>query len=132
MKLFNNTSLKEKRQALRNNATLSEKILWSKLKKGNLFNLKFRRQYSIDNYIVDFYCPELKLAIEIDGDSHFEEGADKKDFKRTTYLEKEGINLIRFTNNDVKKNLQQVLEEINREVELLKQALIKPPLTPPC
>ncbi|MBS1514503.1 MAG: endonuclease domain-containing protein [Bacteroidetes bacterium] len=121
MKLFNKTILKEKRQALRNNATLSEKILWSKLKKGNPFNLKFRRQYSIGNYIVDFYCPELKLAIEIDGDSHFQEGADKKDFTRTNFLEREGINLIRFTNNDVKKNLQQVLEEINREVELLKQ-----------
>lgn len=123
MKLFNKTTLKEKRQALRNNATLSEKILWSKLKKGNPFNLKFRRQYSIGNYIVDFYCPELKLAIEIDGDSHFEEGAEKKDFSRTAYLEKEGINLIRFTNNDVKKNLLQVLEEINREIELLKNSI---------
>jgi len=123
MKLFNQTLLKEKRKELRNNATLSEKILWSKLKKGNVFNAKFRRQYSIGDYIVDFYCTELKLAIEIDGDSHFEEGAEKKDANRTKYLCEQGISIIRFTNNDVKKNLQQVLEEISKEVELIRQSI---------
>ncbi len=126
MKLFNKTLLKEKRQELRNNASLSEKILWSKLKKGNPFNLKFRRQYSVGSYIVDFYCTELKLAIEIDGDSHFQEDFKKKDFIRTKFLIEQGIDIIRFTNNDVKGNLQQVLEEINREVELAKQLLNHP------
>jgi very-short-patch-repair endonuclease len=58
MKLFNQTQLKEKRKELRNNSTLSEKILWSKLKRGNQFNIKFRRQNSIGNYIVDFYCTD--------------------------------------------------------------------------
>ena len=122
MKLFNQTLLKEKRKELRNNSTLSEKILWSKLKKGNQFNLKFRRQYSIGNYIVDFYCTELKLAIEIDGDSHFQEGAEKKDLIRTKFLTEQGIELIRFTNNDVKDNWQSVLNEIAREVELIRQS----------
>lgn len=122
MKLFNQTLLKEKRKELRNNSTLSEKILWSKLKKGNSFNLKFRRQYSIGNYIVDFYCTELKLAIEIDGDSHFQEGSEKKDLKRTNFLTEQGIELIRFTNNDVKDNWQSVLNEIAREIELIRQS----------
>ncbi len=122
MKLFNQTLLKEKRKELRNNSTLSEKILWSKLKKGNQFNLKFRRQYSIGNYIVDFYCTDLKLAIEIDGDSHFQEGAGKKDAIRTKFLTEQGIELIRFTNNDVKDNWQSVLNEIAREVELIRQS----------
>jgi very-short-patch-repair endonuclease len=122
MKLFNQTLLKEKRKDLRNNSTLSEKILWSKLKKGNPFNLKFRRQYSIGNYIVDFYCTELKLAIEIDGDSHFQEGSEKKDLKRTNFLIEQGIELIRFTNNDVKDNWQSVLNEIAREIELIRQS----------
>lgn len=122
MKLFNQTLLKEKRKELRNNSTLSEKILWSKLKKGNQFNLKFRRQYSIGNYIVDFYCTELKLAIEIDGDSHFQEGAERKDTIRTKFLTEQGIELIRFTNNDVKDNWQSVLNEIAREIELIRQS----------
>lgn len=130
MKLFNKTLLKEKRKELRNNSTLSERILWSKLKKGNTFNLKFRRQYSIGNYIVDFYCTELKLAIEIDGDSHFQ-GNNVKDEARTKFLNKQGINVIRFTNNDVKDNWQWVLNEINLEIEFLKKEHIKPPLPPP-
>jgi len=130
MKLFNKTILKDKRKELRNNSSLSERILWSKLKKGNSFNLKFRRQYSIGCYIVDFYCTEFKLAIEIDGDSHFQEN-NYKDIIRTKYLTKQGIEIIRFTNNDIKNNLQSVLNEIGREIELLKQENIKPPLTPP-
>lgn len=67
----NKTSEKNKRRQLRNNATEAEKRLWQHLKGRQLDGFKFRRQHSIDSYVVDFYCPQVKLAVEIDGESHF-------------------------------------------------------------
>lgn len=70
-KLYNQKRVKSKRKKLRSNMPLAEKLLWYNLRKKQVNNYKFRRQYSIGKYIVDFYCREAKLALEIDGDSHF-------------------------------------------------------------
>jgi very-short-patch-repair endonuclease len=70
-KIFNKSSEKLKRQQLRNNLTPAELILWSRLRGKQIYNCKFRRQYSIDYFVIDFYAPEIKLAIEVDGESHF-------------------------------------------------------------
>jgi very-short-patch-repair endonuclease len=112
MKFFNTHENKELRKELRNNQPKAEQVLWHRLKAKRFLDIKFRRQHGIGPFIVDFYCTEFKLAIEIDGDSHFNEEAIKKDNSRTAYLEKEGIEVIRFTNTDVYKNIEWVIEEI--------------------
>lgn len=122
MKFFNIHENKELRKELRINQPKAEKLLWYRLKAKKFLNTKFRRQHGIGPFIVDFYCAELKLAIEIDGDSHFTDEAVEKDKSRTAYLEKEGIEILRFTNTDVYKNIDMVLEELKLYMEnILKQ-----------
>lgn len=117
MKFFNKHENKELRKELRLNQPKAEQVLWQKLKAKRFLNIKFRRQHGIGPFIVDFYSTELKLAIEIDGDSHFNDDAVKKDYSRTEYLEREGIEVLRFTNSDVYKNIYWVLEEIKTYIE---------------
>jgi len=112
MKTFNKKNLKDKRKRLRNNPTQAEAFLWGYLKNSQFEARKFRRQSSIKNYIVDFYCPEEKLVIELDGDFHFDEKAMKDDKQRTKKLEEEGIEVIRFENQEILLNLDTVLSEI--------------------
>ena len=109
---YNNSDRKDLRKKLRNDIPKAERILWSQLQRRQLQDLKFRRQYGIGPYVVDFYCPKLRLAIEVDGDSHFQEGAEKYDKRRQKYIEKRDISFLRFTNNDVYDNLSGVMEEI--------------------
>lgn len=113
IKIFNRKSEKIKRQNLRNDLPPAEVILWSYLKAKQLKGYKFRRQYSIGKYIVDFYCPILKLAIEIDGDSHFGKSAEEYNSKRQKFIESFGVRFLRFTNLDVYHNLEVVLKEIS-------------------
>ncbi|MDJ0733485.1 MAG: endonuclease domain-containing protein [Nostocaceae cyanobacterium] len=119
-KLYNKSSEKEKRRQLRQNITKAEKILWGKIKNRQIENCKFRRQYSVDKFVIDFYSPELKLAIEIDGDSHFEDGAAEYDTERQVFIESAGIRFIRFTNEDVYMNLSGVLESIAQMIRDLR------------
>ena len=98
----------------------TEIILWSELQGKRLNGLKFRRQYGVGPYVVDFYCPKLKLAIEVDGDSQFEDGAEEKDIKRQKYIENHGIKFFRCTNTDVYENLGGVIEDLLYEVEHIK------------
>ena len=107
-----NPALKQKAKFLRNNSTLSEILLWQKLKKGQMCDFDFHRQKPLDNYIVDFFCNELMLAIEIDGDSHI--GKEIYDEHRQERLEKFGVRFLRFTDIDVKKNMSGVLETIEK------------------
>ncbi len=112
-KIFNQKPLTSKRQSLRNNLTTFEAILWKSLQNNQLNNHKFRRQYSVKNYIVDFYCPKEKLVIEVDGDSHFiSEEAIKYDLQRTKFFNSLGIRVLRFTNVEVLNNLEGVLQTI--------------------
>ena len=92
-----------------------EALLWSRLKVKAL-GYKFRRQFSIGSFIVDFYCPEIKLAIEVDGDSHFTEGAEEADRAREREIESYGITFLRFTNKDICENLDGVLERISERL----------------
>ncbi len=111
---FNRTQDKEKRRLLRNNMPKAEAVIWSKLKGRQLLVYKFRRHYCLDRYVVDFYCPELKLAVEIDGDSHFQKGSEDNDRHRQTFIESFGIQFLRFTNEDVFKNIEGVIEIVRR------------------
>ena len=111
-KLFNQTELKAKRRALRNHMTEHEIILWSRIQNRQLGGFKFRRQYSVGPYVLDFYCARRKLAIEIDGGGHFEEEQIVYDKKRQAFIEQFGIRFLRFTNLDIRNNLSGVLEAI--------------------
>ena len=104
-----NPKLKELARELRKNSTLSEVLLWLKIK-GKTMGVEFHRQVPIDNFIVDFYCHELMLAIEIDGSSH----DDKQDYdqNRQLILENFGVRFIRFRDIDVKQRMGWVLEEL--------------------
>lgn len=118
-KIFNNTSSKLKRRMLRKLSPQPEVILWTKLRGKQLTNLKFRRQYSIDNFIVDFYCPKLKFAIEIDGNSHFRSKMKEKDVWRQSLIEQYGIRFLRFNNKEIMENIDGVLETILKNLNLL-------------
>lgn len=109
-KLFNKKSIKITRKQLRSNMPKPEAIMWFRLKNKQINGYKFRRQYSIGPFVVDFYCPRLKLAIEIDGDSHFYKKSRGYDKERQNYIESKGVNFLRFTNNEVLKNINGVVE----------------------
>ncbi|WP_020560781.1 endonuclease domain-containing protein [Thiofilum flexile] len=115
-KIFNQPRYKERRQDLRRNITPAEQALWQMLR-GKQMGVKFRRQHGIDHYIVDFYCPEQKLVIEVDGDSHFTEDAQEYDRIRDAYLYSLGLRVLRFTN-------EQVMEELESVCEVIKQAVV--------
>lgn len=117
-------SLKSLRQHLRKDMPLPEVLMWQKLKGKQFFGYKFRRQYSVGRYILDFYCPSLKLGIEIDGDTHYDSKGFVENIERTETLLEAGIRIIRFTNREIVENIVGVLE-------LLKVEIFKPPLTPP-
>lgn len=118
MTQFNNLKrLKPTRKRLRNNPTPAEKRLWDKLRNSQLAGKKFRRQHSVGNYILDFYCPQHQLAIELDGDSHFTELGMEYDARRTACLIKVGIRVLRFTNSEVFENLENVLERIRENLD---------------
>ena len=120
-KLYNKTSELEKRRTLRNNPTPAETKFWAKLKGRQLENCRFRRQYSVGAFVVDFYLPELKLVIEIDGDSHFQPDAIEYDQKRQLFLESKGIYVVRFTNEQVYQQLDEVLEAIAQTIRQLRR-----------
>ena len=105
---------------------LAEIILWDRLKGRQLEGYKFRRQYSVEDFIIDFYCPELKLAAEVDGDSHYTEDAPLSDRKRETKIETFGIRFLRFTNRDIYENVEGVLLKIGERIKQITSP------TPPC
>ncbi len=110
---------------MRNNATQAEKMLWKHLKKYRSQGYIFRRQHPIDFYIADFYCHKLKLVIEVDGEIHNLEEVNEHDESRTGHLEKYGIKLIRFTNEEILKNEELVLQQIREFiVKLASPALL--------
>jgi very-short-patch-repair endonuclease len=113
-KIFNKKELEPRRKELRNNSTYAEVFFWQQIKKGQLEGRKFRRQTSVGSYIVDFYCPEEKIVVELDGEVHFDEEARKYDKERTEYLESIGLRVIRFENQDVLKNTEYVMNTIKK------------------
>ena len=97
---------------LRKNSTIQERMLWKILRNRQFKNIKFRRQFPIGEYIVDFVCEEKRIVIELDGGQHNEEQAIIYDKERTDYLESRGFRVIRFWNNDIDTNIEAVLGEI--------------------
>jgi very-short-patch-repair endonuclease len=101
---------------LRKNMTLPERILWEKLKDRKIFRAKFRKQHPIWIFIVDFYCHEFKLVIEVDGEIHYHEDLKEYDLNITAELERFGIKVIRFTNDQIIYELDWVLIEIQKVI----------------
>ena len=106
--------LKTYRKNLRSNMTPAEATLWLALKNKQLEGRRFRRQFSVGNYILDFYCPSEKIAIELDGHHHFTDAGFQKDLIRDDYLEAQGIRVLRFENETVFQNLEGILEVVKR------------------
>jgi very-short-patch-repair endonuclease len=109
---FNRPAQKHRRQYLRNHATDAERKLWSMLKGKQLLGYKFRRQQGIEQYVVDFYCPRAKLAIEIDGATHCSPQQKAADRQRTERIKSHGIAVLRFNNTDVFENSDGVMTAI--------------------
>jgi very-short-patch-repair endonuclease len=108
-KINNLPYLKTFRKELRNNLTPAEAKLWKAVQNKNFEGRKFRRQHSVGNYILDFYCPSEKLGIELDGEVHLGDAARDYDYERTLFLEYYGIKVLRFENELVFKDLEWVL-----------------------
>ncbi|RYZ82077.1 MAG: endonuclease domain-containing protein [Moraxellaceae bacterium] len=110
-KIFNRKQQKPLRQELRKTASPIERLLWAKIRGGQL-GVKFRRQHGIGPYIVDFYCPAVQLIIELDGDSHYWQGQREYDQVRNEYVKAQGLKILRFTNLDVTHNIDGVIQKI--------------------
>jgi len=113
--LYNDPSTKLDRHCLRKNATDAERKLWSILRSRQMAGLKFFRQYSVGPYTLDFYCPERRLAIEVDGGQHQDVYGQQHDADRDKYLKDLNIRVIRFWNNDVLQNVEAVGQRITEQ-----------------
>lgn len=120
-KISNLPHLKTFRKELRNNLTPAEATLWKLLKGKQLGGRKFRRQHSVGNYILDFYCPSERIAIELDGQGHFEYSQAEYDKERDLFLEYFGIRVLRFENNWVWANPDALLERVKSYFGSVKQ-----------
>jgi very-short-patch-repair endonuclease len=114
--LYNDPNRKPDRRRLRKDTTDAERKLWSVLRNREMVGLKFFRQYSIGPYVVDFYCPEQRLAVEVDGGQHAHMHGQRRDALRDSYLRDLDIRVIRFWNNDVLQNIEGVGQKIREEV----------------
>lgn len=116
--LFNRSKQKATRRLLRVNQTSAEAILWKHLRNRQLSGIKFKRQYGVGRYILDFYCPEKRIGIEIDGSVHGSEERKRYDAERQRYIEACKIKVIRFNNNQVIKNpggvMAYILEAVSK------------------
>ena len=112
------TTIKDKVRYLRKDGTKTEKILWEELRNNNL-GIKFRRQHPIDMFIIDFYAPSIKLAIELDGSIHKIKENREYDTKRTQYLESKDIKILRFWNSGIENNLKNTLIIIKEKIKEL-------------
>jgi very-short-patch-repair endonuclease len=110
--LYNNSILKDRRRELRKRQTDAESLVWDMVRKKQINGKKFFRQYSVGPYILDFYSAELRLAIELDGGQHAEKEHVEYDRERTQYLLAHNITVIRFWNNEVTENPEDVYEKI--------------------
>lgn len=114
--IHNDPLLKDRRKALRRNSSSEEIILWNSLRNKRL-GKKFRRQFSIGPYIVDFYCTELKLIIELDGIQHYEN--KEYDREKDNFMSAQGYCVLRFPNSVIQSDLQTVIELIQRYIAVL-------------
>ena len=124
---YNSPNLLSKRKDLRNNSTSAESTLWNLLKGKQVMGMKFRRQHFVGPYILDFYCPQIRLCIELDGHEHFTSVGDAQDDIRTKYLLRyHGIQTLRFENSDIFNHTEGGIGIIG---ETIKELLNPPPNT---
>jgi very-short-patch-repair endonuclease len=121
--LHYNKKFKGRARDLRKQGVLSEVLLWNQLRARKLLGCQFLRQRPIDNYIVDFYCKELCLAIEVDGSSH--DGKQEEDEFRQSQLESLGIVFLRFRDKEIKNNVESVVMKIKDTVRWLSDSLFE-------
>ena len=119
-KHYNKKSEQEKRRSLRKNMTYCEKIVWLNLRKRQL-GFRFLRQYSVDHFVIDFYCPDLKLAIEVDGASHNDPEQKKYDIQRQKYLEEFNIKFVRIKDEEFLGNPNKAFMRIEDTIKLLEK-----------
>jgi very-short-patch-repair endonuclease len=129
---YNAKKKKTLRQKLRNATTSAEAILWTYLQRRQLLGKKFRRQESLGRYIVDFYCPECRVIVELDGAPHFEPNSDVYENERTAYLAGLGLTVIRFENQAIHDDIDLVLECIREALRNAQQRGIFPSSPRPC
>ncbi len=130
----NRKELRSIRRKLRNAPTPAESALWKHLRANRLDGTHWRRQFSIANYILDFYCPSIKLCIELDGHEHYTMQGDTADYDRTCFLNSKGIKVIRFENREIWENPELVLERIRNEIksrQYTDSSVFKASLNPP-
>ena len=117
------TNLKEFSRRLRKNSTLGEILLWQNLRAGSVMNYTFNRQKPLNRYIVDFYCKPLNLVIEIDGYYHYEQEQMIMDKERQRVLEEMGLSFLRFSELQVRKDMDWVLKEIKNYIVTYEKRL---------
>lgn len=117
---YNRISEKANRRNLRQEATPAEQILWQFLRNRKLSGIKFRRQYSVDVYIIDFYAPVYKLAVELDGEIHLDKDVIEHDRERDKHLKSFGIKILRIKNEVVINHIDKALELIKKNIEINK------------
>ena len=129
--LFNRTIEKEKRRSLRHRMPKAEALIWSRLRRKQILGHRFRRQFSVGRFVVDFYAPGLRLAVEIDGDSHFKGNAPTRDPLRQKFIECLGIRVLRFTNLEVYRQLDDVCQAVMTAAQEACEATGAAPKSPP-
>lgn len=113
-RIYNRKEQTATRRKLRRESPKAERLLWWRLRGRQLDGLRFRRQYGVGEYVLDFYCPTARLGVEVDGESHFTPRAEWQDAKRQAFIESLGIRILRFRNPQVYDGLHTVVEEIWR------------------
>jgi very-short-patch-repair endonuclease len=124
-----NKNLKEFSRDLRSHSTLSEILLWQKLRASQFRGYAFNRQKLLGNYIVDFYCRKMNLVIEVDGNSHFFKESVVEDLERQNVLERMGVYFLRFSDLEVKRSMPSVLDEIGYFIDDFEGKMTR---NPPC
>jgi len=121
-KHYNKKSEQEKRRYLRKQMTYCEKIVWTHLRKKQL-GYRFLRQYSVDHFVIDFFCPELKLALEIDGETHNLPDQKKYDKKREEYLRKFNFSFVRIKDEELQSNPDKAFKKIEEAIKTAEGTL---------
>jgi very-short-patch-repair endonuclease len=112
----NDPTLKQRRRELRCNQTEAEKTFWAQIRNRRFYGMRFVRQYSAGPYILDFYCPQLRLVVELDGGQHTEDNARHYDATRSEYLKAQDISVMRFWNHEVLRDIESVLSKMAEKV----------------
>jgi very-short-patch-repair endonuclease len=109
MSLKNPKQTRQLRRDLRQNMTEAEGLLWQRIRNKKLCGVRVKRQYGIGPYILDFYVPKSQIAIEVDGKIHLKKEQQERDLNKDTFLTENGIRVVRFTNEEVLNNIEQVI-----------------------